>query len=98
MQHLTRLVILIALGIVVIFVADHYTKKGSMHPATMPVKKFLKNNALDADSVRFLDWRITKDGNEHIVVCKWKAKNYFNAYITQTNTFTVWKNTVLRMK
>jgi len=90
MKHVTRLVILVALGIAVILLCDR-TK-----PHRLPIVKVIKAFSLDSESVRFLKWyEPITDGNRIKQRVKFKIKEASSHYETYELMFTVENNEII---
>lgn len=52
------------------------------------VKRWLKANARDPDSIEFIEWgEVRSSGSGYEVRCKYRAKNGFGAYTVETTIF-----------
>lgn len=63
------------------------------------VKEFIKENAKDASSIKFIEWsKVSIFGEFWVVRCKYKGTNAFGGVVTENMWFYIQKNQVVKTK
>ncbi len=74
-------------------------KQSELDGSVKIVEDFIKDNAKDAGSVKFLEWsKVTDFGDYWVVRCKYKGKNDLGVYVTEDTWFYIQNSTIVKTK